>query len=162
MTIAMRILGVDPGLNVTGYGLIEARNGAFNLLEAGVIRTTPSDGIEKRLFKIYANMLAIIDEHNPSALVLERIYSHYRHPTTALLMGHARGVICMVCGQKGIPLISYAATRVRKAIVGRGSASKQQIGGMVKNLLSLKSMPEPNDITDALAVAISHAYIERI
>lgn len=158
----MRILGIDPGLGVTGYGLIEARKDYFKLIEAGVIRTKAKDKIEDRLLKLYTNLIELIEEYRPSVLVLEKLYSHYRHPTTAMLMGHARGIACLVCGQKSIPLVSYPATRIKKAVVGRGHASKEQISGMVKSLLRLNRTPESSDITDALAVAISHAYIERI
>ena len=158
----MRILGIDPGLSITGYGLIEAKKRNFKLIEAGLIRTSPKEKIEGRLFKIHHNLVKLIDEYHPSIVVLEKLYSHYKHPTTALLMGHARGIICLAAGQEGIPLVSYSATRVKKAVVGRGHASKGQIGGMMKNLLGLKRMPESRDITDALAVAISYAYIERI
>ncbi|MBL7068735.1 MAG: crossover junction endodeoxyribonuclease RuvC [Candidatus Omnitrophica bacterium] len=158
----MRILGIDPGLNITGYGLIEAVRGKFRLIEAGVIRTSAKDKIEKRLQNIYINLIELIDEYSPAVMVLEKLYSHYKHPTTALLMGHARGVICLVCGSKGIPLISYPSTRIKKAVIGEGHASKGQISEMIKNLLGLKRTPDSNDITDALAVAISHAYIERI
>ena len=158
----MRILGIDPGLSITGYGLIETNRRKFRLIEAGLIRTSPKQKIQERLFKIHRNLIEIIDEYRPSVLVLEKLYSHYRHPTTALLMGHARGIICLASSQKGVPLVSYPATRIKKAVVGRGHASKEQIGGMVKSLLGLKSMPQSSDITDALAVAISHAYIKRI
>jgi crossover junction endodeoxyribonuclease RuvC len=158
----MRILGIDPGLAATGYGLIEAEKSNFRLIEAGVIRTYPNERIQKRLLKLYANLIDLIDEYRPSVLVLEKLYSHYRHPTTALLMGHARGIICLACGQKGVPLVSYPATRIKKAVVGRGHASKKQITGVIKGLLNLKSTPDSSDITDALAAAISHAYIERI
>ena len=154
----MRILGIDPGLSVTGYGLIEAEQRKFKLIEAGLIRTSPKDRIQNRLFKIYDGLAELIDEYQPSVLVLEKLYAHYKHPTTALLMGHARGIICFICGQKKIPLVSYPATRIKKAVVGRGHAPKEQVGGMIKNLLGLKKTPESNDITDALAIAISHAY----
>ncbi len=158
----MRILGIDPGLDITGYGLIEAKKSNFKLIEAGVIRTSSKEGIEKRLRKLYVSLVELIEEHKPAIVALEKLYSHYRHPTTALLMGHARGVICLVSGQKAIPLVSYPATRIKKAVAGKGHASKEQIGGMVKGLLGLKGTPKTSDITDALAVAISHAYIERI
>ena len=156
----MRILGIDPGLNITGYGLIEASARRFKLVEAGVIRTAAADGIEKRLLKIHTNLLELIDEHSPSVLVLEKLYAHYKHPTTALLMGHARGAICLACGERGLKLVSYPSTRIKKAVVGKGHAPKKQIGGMVANLLGLKGAPEYDDITDALATAIAHSYIE--
>jgi len=158
----MRILGIDPGLVITGYGLIEAKERKFKLIEAGVIRTSPKDGIDKRLDKIYTNIIELLDEYSPAVLVLEKLYAHYKHPTTALLMGHARGVVCLACGVKGVKLVSYASTRIKKAVSGRGHASKEQIGAMIKNLLGLKKAPDYNDITDALAGAISYAYIEGI
>jgi crossover junction endodeoxyribonuclease RuvC len=158
----MRILGIDPGLRITGYGLIEAEKRNFKLIEAGVIKTSPKEGIEERLFKIYANLADLADEYKPSVLVLEKLYSHYKHPTTALLMGHARGIACMVCGQKNVKLVSYPSTRIKKAVVGKGHASKEQIGSMIMNLLNIKSSPEYNDVTDALAMAVSHAYIEDV
>ena len=158
----MRILGIDPGLGITGYGLIEAEKRNFKLIEAGVIKTSPKEGIEERLFKIYANLADLTDEYKPSVLVLEKLYSHYKHPTTALLMGHARGIACLVCGQKNVRLVSYPSTRIKKAVAGKGHASKKQISGMIINLLNIKNSPKYNDVTDALAVAVSHAYIEDI
>ncbi|MFH1753259.1 MAG: crossover junction endodeoxyribonuclease RuvC [Candidatus Omnitrophota bacterium] len=158
----MRILGIDPGLSITGYGLVEARDRRFGLVEAGVIRTSPKDGIENRLFKIYTNLIDLAEEYKPSVLVIEKLYAHYKHPTTALLMGHARGIACLICGQKKIKLVSYPSTRIKKAVVGNGHASKRQVGGMITSLLGLKSFPKYNDVTDALAIAISHAYIEEI
>jgi crossover junction endodeoxyribonuclease RuvC len=158
----VRILGIDPGLGVTGYGLIDAGGERFRLVEAGVIRTYPREGIDKRLKRIHANVIALIEEHEPSVLVLEKLYAHYRHPTTALLMGHARGVVCLACGQKRVKLVSYSSTRIKKAVVGKGHASKKQIGGMVRGMLGLRSAPEPDDVADALACAISYAHIERV
>jgi len=158
----MRILGIDPGLIKTGYGVIEAEDRSFRLLEAGVIRTSQKDGIQNRLLKIYANLIELAEEYHPSVLVIEKLYAHYKHPTTALLMGHARGVICLVSAEKKLRLVSYPSTRIKKAVTGRGHASKRQIGGMVKELLGLRTIPAPDDVADALAVAISHAYIEKV
>lgn len=158
----MRILGIDPGLSITGYGVIDAEQRRFKLIEAGVIRTLPKEGIENRLHKLYVNLMNLADEYKPSVLVLEKLYAHYKHPITALLMGHARGVICLVCGEKKIRLVSYPATRIKKAVVGKGHASKKQISGMITDLLGMKKTPEYDDITDALAIAVSHAYMEGI
>ena len=152
----MKVLGVDPGLNITGYGLVEDKGSGARLVEAGVIRTSSDRPIQDRLRKIYDNLSEIIEEYRPEALVLEKIYSHYKHPVTALLMGHARGVICLLCGKYNVPLINCASTELKKSIVGRGRASKGQVAGMVKTLLNLKKVPEPEDVTDALALAISH------
>jgi crossover junction endodeoxyribonuclease RuvC len=152
----MKVLGVDPGLGITGYGLIEDAGGKIKLIEAGVIRTSSGAPIRDRLLKIYDGLSEIIEEYRPDALVLEKVYSHYRHPVTAILMAHARGVVCLLSGRYNIELINYASTKLKKSIVGRGRATKSQVAGMVKTLLSLKKVPKPEDVTDALALAISH------
>lgn len=158
----MRILGIDPGLNRTGYGVIEAAgDGKMTLLEAGVIRTSTEDGISKRLTAIYNSLSDVIEELDPSVMVLEKIYSHYKHPTTAILMGHARGVICLAAGAADIKLVNYAPTRIKKAVTGNGRAGKHQVQNMVQSVLRLNTAPEPFDITDALAMAISYVFIER-
>jgi len=157
----MKILGVDPGLLKTGYGVIDAADPDNpGLIEAGVIRTSPEEGISKRVVDIYGNLTDIIGEHKPEVLVLEKLYSHYTHPATSILMGHARGVVCLACGLNGVKLVSYPATRIKKTITGNGRASKQQIQNMVRSILGLSRMPEPPDVSDALAMAISYLYIE--
>ncbi len=154
----MRILGIDPGLGVTGYGLIE--EGSFRLIEAGVIRTAANTPIEERVKKIFDEISGIIEEHRPEVLVLEKIYSHYKHPATSILMGHARAMACLVCGNRNIKLINYPSTRIKKVITGNGHASKDQVQRMVRNILKLKSAPEPKDVSDALAMAICYCYTE--
>lgn len=155
----IRILGVDPGLSVTGYGVIEADRGRMRLLEAGVVRTRSADKISSRLKKIKEGLTEVVKEYRPRVLVLEKIYSHYKHPVTSILMGHARGVACLVSAESGIELVNYPSTRIKKAIAGSGHASKPQIQGMVKDLLRLKKNPEPLDVSDALALAMSYVYI---
>ena len=155
----MRILGIDPGLGTTGYGIIEDRT--FKLIEAGVIRTRPKTPIQERIKKIFDEISGIIEEHRPQVLVLEKIYSHYKHPTTAILMGHARAMACLVCGKFDVKLINYPSTKIKKAVTGNGHASKLQVQRMVKDLLRLKKAPEPVDVSDALAMAISYCFIER-
>jgi crossover junction endodeoxyribonuclease RuvC len=113
------------------------------------------------LYKIYQAILKLIFDTKPEVLVLEKLYAHYRHPTTAYLLGQARGVICLACAQMNIPLVEYAATQVKKAVVGRGLASKYQVQRMVTNMLNLNTPPKYTDITDALALAIAHSYIIR-
>lgn len=154
----MRVLGIDPGLNITGYGLIEDKGSKIRLVEAGVIRTSAEKPIRDRLRKIYDGLSEIVEEYRPEALVLEKIYSHYKHPVTAILMGHARGVVCLLCGKYNLQLINYASTHLKRSITGRGRASKTQVAGMVKTLLCLKKPPQPEDVTDALALAISHLH----
>jgi len=157
----MIILGVDPALSITGYGVINAKNNVLSLCEAGIISTSSKDILPKRLDKIHRAIMKLISDSNPDVLVLEKLYAHYRHPTTAYLLGQARGVICLACAKENIPLIEYAATRVKKAIVGRGLASKSQVQRMVAGTLNLKSLPRYMDVTDALALAIAHSYISK-
>ncbi|MCK4851619.1 MAG: crossover junction endodeoxyribonuclease RuvC [Candidatus Omnitrophica bacterium] len=159
----MKILGIDPGLNRTGYGLVEAHGPEqMALIEAGVIRTSSGDSISIRTADIFKNLTDIITEHKPEVLVLEKLYSHYRHPVTSILMGHARGVVCLVCGLNNVRLVSYPATRIKKSVTGNGSATKAQVQKTIKKLLRLKTLPEPVDISDALAMAVSYVYIQGI
>lgn len=156
----MRILGIDPGLGITGYGIIENRT--FKLIEAGIVKTQANTPIQTRLKKIFDAISDIIREHSPGVLVLEKIYSHYKHPATAILMGHARAAACLACGMHNVRLVNYPSTRIKKAITGNGHASKRQVQRMVQDILKLKAPPEPVDVSDALAMAISYCYIERL
>jgi crossover junction endodeoxyribonuclease RuvC len=159
----VRILGIDPGLQRTGYGLIESTGPEnLKLIEAGVVRTSSESGISERVTGIYENLTDIIQEYKPEVLVLEKLYSHYKHPTTSILMGHVRGVVCLACGVNGIKLVNYSATRIKKAVTGNGHAGKHQVQRMVKTLLSLNIAPKPVDVSDALAIAISYVYIEGV
>lgn len=152
----MRVLGVDPGLNITGYGIIDDAN--LKVIEAGVIKTKARRPIQERLDKIFSSISGIIEERRPGVLVLEKIYSHYQHPTTAILMGHARAAVCLACGTHKLKLVNYPSTHVKKCITGNGHASKTQVQRMVQTLLKLKDVPEPIDVSDALAVALSYCY----
>jgi crossover junction endodeoxyribonuclease RuvC len=156
----MRILGIDPGLGITGYGVIEAKGLKFKLIEAGIIRSSYKVPLEARLYKIYQAVNQIVRKYKPKVLVLEKLYSHYKHPTTAILMGHARGIICLAANLNQIPVVGYSNTRLNKAVIGRGNASKGQIQRMVQSLLGLKEPPNPLDISDALALAICYVYVE--
>lgn len=155
----MRILGIDPALTLTGYGAIDFKKSRIALLEAGVISTRAKDALEARLDKIYRAVVKLISDTKPDVVVLEKIYSHYRHPTTSYLLGQARGVICLACARGRVRLAEYSATRIKKAVVGRGLASKHQVQRMISGLFSLKEIPKYNDVTDALALAVGHGYI---
>ena len=155
----MRILGIDPGLGITGYGFIEAGGNSVRLIEAGIIRSSAKDKIEKRLASLYKKVINLIEETLPEAVVLEEIYSHYKHPKTSILMAHARGAICLAVEHRNVALVNYPSTKIKKAITGRGRASKEQMQRTVTSLLGLKNPPEPVDVTDALALAITHANI---
>ena len=158
----MKILGIDPALTVTGYGLIDSRGGKVHLIEAGVIKTSPDNLLSQRLEKVYRSILKLIDETRPDVMVLEKLYVHYRHPTTAYLLGEVRGVICLISAHKNIPLFEYAATRVKKAVIGGGLASKARLQRMVGDILNINKLPKYTDVTDALALAIAHSYIAKV
>src|SRR5262245_42562487 len=110
----------------------------MDILEAGVIRTQENSGIAERLRKIYSALSEVIDEFRSYAVAIEKLYAHYEHPSTAILMGHARGVVCLLAGVHGLPLTSIPSTRVKKAVTGHGHAGKMQIQRMVQNVLGLK------------------------
>lgn len=158
----MKILGIDPALAVTGYGMVLVQKNGLQLLKAGAIITAYRQPLPERLDKIYQAVLRLILEDKPEVMVLEKLYVHYHHPTTAYLLGQARGIICLACAKGNIPLVEYAATRVKKAVVGKGLASKQQVQRMVSKILNLKSIPKYNDVTDALALAIAYNNINKI
>lgn len=155
----MTILGLDPGLQTTGYGLLEITGGAVSFREAGVVRSEAAeDELEKRLLSLFQGVREVIDEWKPAAIAIEQLYAHYEHPRTAILMGHARGVLLLAAAERGIEVTSYAATKVKKLITGNGRASKEQIQLAVTRELGLSKIPEPNDAADALALALCHAY----
>lgn len=158
----MKILGIDPALTVTGYGVISVEGGKLGLIEAGVIKTVASDPIEQRLNKVYRSISKLVDDTRPDVMVLEKIYAHYRHPTTSYILGEVRGVICLICAHKNIPLFEYGATRIKKAVVGGGLASKARLQRMVGDILDIKKLPKYMDVTDALALAIAHSYIMKV
>jgi len=155
----MRVLGIDPGLRVTGYGLLEADGMRARVLEAGVVRSDDDASLPDRLRKIHLNVLEIIRELEPEAIAVEELYSHYGHPTTAILMGHARGVMLLAAAEAGVPVVTYGATRIKKALTGNGRASKEQMQRMIQSTLRLKTLPEPADVADALAVALCHCNV---
>ncbi|HUX00497.1 MAG TPA: crossover junction endodeoxyribonuclease RuvC [Phycisphaerae bacterium] len=157
----MRILGIDPGLERTGYGVIETLDGApgaMRLIEAGVVRTSPKDDLAARLAELHTGLSAVLAEFKPDAVAVEELYSHYKHPRTAILMGHARGIIFLAAAQAGLPVTSYGATHIKKALEGSGHASKHQVQRAIQSHFGLARAPEPADVADALAVALCHAH----
>ena len=126
-----------------------------------MVRTKADEGIAERLRKVYQALTEVVKELGPDVIVIERLYAHYKHPATAILMGHVRGVVCLVSGMNGLPLASMASTLVKKSVTGRGHAGKQQIQRMVQHVLGLKSLPSPPDVADALAIAITYASHQR-
>ena len=150
----MKILGIDPGLQICGYAVIEADRNQTKLLEAGVCRTDPKKPIEKRLVQIAQDINLLLEKFKPACVAVEDLYSHYSHPKTAILMGHARGVILAQACKVGTDVKSFAATRIKKSLTGNGRASKLQVQRSITSLLGLAKMPEPADVADAIAVAL--------
>lgn len=159
----MRILGVDPGLRRTGYGLVDVSPLAgIRLLEAGTIEPGDKDLFERRLHKIYRHLDRIIEVQRPEAMVLEKLYAHHRHPATSSVLGHVRGVICLLCAERKIQLIEHSVKRIRKSLVGNGNATKEQTRSLIVNLLKINAAQLPLDASDALALALGHAHMIRM
>jgi crossover junction endodeoxyribonuclease RuvC len=150
----MKILGIDPGLQVCGYAVINCNGSSEKLVEAGVCRTSARTAMEHRLVQIQQDINSLLEKHRPDCVAVEDLYSHYAHPKTAILMGHARGVILATACKNGTKVKSFAATRIKKSLTGNGRASKQQIQRSIKTLLGLAKLPEPPDVADAIAVAM--------
>jgi crossover junction endodeoxyribonuclease RuvC len=157
----MRILGIDPGLNTTGYGVLDFTSGQPRLVEAGVVRSKARGSLGDRVKEIHDGVADIIATLKPEALAIEELYSHYDRPTTAILMGHARGVIILAAAEAGIPVVNYPATQIKKTITGNGHAAKWQMQEAVRRELNLPTLPEPPDVADALAIAMCHCYLTR-
>ncbi len=155
-----RILGIDPGLNITGYGVLEVTRGAVRLCEAGVVRGKAKGSLALRLVEIHDGVADVIASLKPSTMAIEQLYSHYKHPRTAILMGHARGVICLAAAQAQIGFVHYSATQIKKVLTGNGRAPKSQMQLAIRRELQLAIAPEPPDVADALAVALCHYYLQ--
>ena len=155
-----RIVGFDPGLNITGYGVIEVLpNQQVQLVEAGTIRPKSKDDIQDRLHVIHSGVREILETFAPQSMAIEQLFVHVRFPKTAILMGHARGVICLAAAQAGIELHHYLPNRVKSMLTGSGHAGKEQMQLAVQRELRLKTRPEPADAADALAIALADFYL---
>jgi len=148
------ILGVDPGLQVCGYAAVDISAGSEKLIEAGVISTDESAGLAGRLNQIADDMTSLLEKFGPQIVAVEALYSHYKHPKTAILMGHARGVILQTAAMAEAEVKSFAATRIKKSLTGNGRASKEQMQKAIQSTLGLAKLPEPADVADAIAVAL--------
>jgi crossover junction endodeoxyribonuclease RuvC len=149
-----RYLGVDPGLNCTGYALLERMPSGPVLREGGVVRSNRTESLAQRVLEIATGIREIIEEYQPELMAVEKVFSHGKNVQTALLMAHARGAILLVAAEKNIPVIHYTPTHIKKLLTGSGRASKEQIQFAIRNELGLESIPEPNDVADASAVAL--------
>lgn len=151
----MFVLGIDPGLSTTGYGIIESSAGGMATVAAGVVRTDPGDHVAHRLQELYHDLVDVIGEHQPDEVAIEEVFVN-RNVRTAMAVGRASGVAILAAAVAGIPVFEYTPTEVKMAVTGHGQAGKEQIRAMVSRRLRLSSLPESIDTADALAVAICH------
>jgi crossover junction endodeoxyribonuclease RuvC len=150
----MRILGIDPGLRITGYGVIDYQPIRPKLIDGGVIRLTTKSSLADRLVELERELVSLLSEHEPQVCAVEQLYAHYAHPRTAILMGHARGVIILAAAKRGIAVEQFPANRIKQSVTGHGHASKVQMQRAVQSQWNLPTPPEPPDVADALAVAL--------
>ena len=161
---SIRVMGIDPGLNITGYGIIERRRRETALVEAGVIRLPRADGnnLPLRLESLFKGIQEVVEEFHPEVVCLEEVYSHADYPQTAVLMGHARGVICLAARLARVPVFPMPAKRIKQSVTGNGNASKLQVQRAVQQQFSLGAPPRPPDVADALAVALTYLNTLRV
>ena len=152
--IYQRYLGIDPGLNRTGYALIERRPKGPHLLEGGILRSAQKNTLQQRVLEIVRGLREVLEELNPEAVAIEQVFSHVQNPKTALLMAHARGAILLTLAEAEIPTVHYTPTQIKRLLTGSGKAPKEQIQHAVKAELRLETIPEPNDVADASAIAL--------
>ncbi|HEU4976414.1 MAG TPA: crossover junction endodeoxyribonuclease RuvC [Baekduia sp.] len=152
----MHVLGIDPGLANTGFGLITRRNGRFAALDGGVLVTRAGQPLERRLATLFDEVEALLDRHRPDAVALEDLYFG-QNARSAFAVGQARGVVLLAAGRRGLPCASYTPQQVKQAVCGSGRAAKDQVARMVCTLLGLPDDPLPDHATDALAVGVCHA-----
>ena len=155
----MVILGIDPGLNVTGYGAIAASGRALQFLTAGDIRPPHRQPLPQRLAFLHDALAELVSRQRPQIIVIEMVFTHSRYVSTAAKMAHARGVACLVAQQHGVALVEYPPARIKKALTGRGGASKDQVARMVAQWIGVRDPSWSFDASDALALAIAHAHM---
>ncbi len=155
----MRILGIDPGYGLTGFGLVESTRGNAKLLNCGVITTPAGMDFSARLEIIYADMKSLLEQAQPEAVAIEELFFG-RNVTTGIGVAQSRGVILLAIRQAGLPVFSYKRMQVKQAVVGYGNATKHQVQDMTRRLLQLNALPKPDDAADAIAIALCHARSE--
>jgi crossover junction endodeoxyribonuclease RuvC len=152
----MRIIGIDPGTGILGFGVIDVDGGKTKLVDAGVVRTKVHQPLDERLEEIYNCLSDIIEENQPSIMVIEKLF-FAQNVTTAISVSHARGVAMLAGKLAGLEIVEYTPLQIKQSLTGYGRADKKQIQEMVKILLGLKEVPKPDDCADALAAALMHA-----
>ncbi|NLW02781.1 MAG: crossover junction endodeoxyribonuclease RuvC [Clostridiaceae bacterium] len=156
----MIIFGVDPGFAITGYGVIEYKGNRFRTIDYGIITTDAKTELSRRLLILSDRLQALLEQHKPDVMSVEELFFN-TNLKTAIAVGHGRGVVLLTAARAGIPVFEYTPLQVKQAVVGYGRAKKEQVQYMVKVLLSLDSIPKPDDAADALAAAICHAHSYR-
>ena len=156
----MVILGVDPGLSATGYGVTQVQGDALRVVTAGDIRPARKQPLAARLGVLHEELSRLIEHHRPDTVVLEMIFTHRRFPSTSPLLGHARGVACLAAEEHGVPVAEYPPARVKMALTGGGGASKERVAQMVEVWIGRREASWSADATDALALTIAHARLE--
>ena len=157
----MLVLGIDPGTAITGYGLVREEEEGLALVGCGVITTPADQPLPQRLRAIYRGLTAIIGEHRPDQVAVEELFFS-RNVRTALSVGQARGVVLLAAAEAGLPLYEYKPLEVKQTVAGYGGADKRQVQEMVRLLLDLEQVPEPDDAADAVAVAVCHIHSARM
>ncbi len=157
-----RYLGIDPGLNRTGYALLERGTGGPRLLEGGVIRSTPAKSLAERVYEIGDGLREVLAEYSPEVMAIEQVFSHAGYPQTAILMAHARGALLFAARTQDIPVVHYTPRQIKKLLTGSGKATKEQVQLAIQRELALEALLEPNDVADAFAVALCHYHSCRI
>ena len=153
----MRILGIDPGYAIVGYGVLDYDRNRFSVVNYGAITTEAGKPFDSRLKEIYDDMCSLLDMAKPDCMSIERLY-FTNNKTTGIDVAQARGVIMLAAAQRGIEIYEYTPLQVKQAVVGYGRAEKHQVQEMVKNILNLKEVPKPDDTADAVALAICHGH----
>ena len=153
----MIILGIDPGIAIVGYGIIEYKNNSFKVLSYGAITTPAKINLSSRIKSIYDDINTLLAKYDIDALAVEELFFN-KNVKTAIDVAHARGVIMVACSNKGIPIFEYTPLQVKQGVVGYGRAVKKQIQEMVKIILNLPEIPKPGDVADGLALAICHCH----
>jgi crossover junction endodeoxyribonuclease RuvC len=153
----VRILGIDPGLRITGYGAIDALGSNLTVVEAGVIRIPTDLPLATRLHRLHVDLIAVIEELKPDLMSVETVFSHPERAATGVRMGHARGVILLAAAQNGVKIVEHAPAQVKKALTGDGSADKSRMQAAIASRCGLDVIPEPADVADALAIALCAA-----
>jgi crossover junction endodeoxyribonuclease RuvC len=152
----MRIIGIDPGTGILGFGVIDAEGSKVSMVDAGVIRTKVHQQLDERLVEIYNSLCEIIAENKPKIMVIEKLF-FAQNVTTAISVSHARGVAMLAGKLAGLEIVEYTPLQIKQALTGYGRADKKQVQEMVRVILSLKEVPKPDDCADALAAALMHA-----